>query len=242
MDEFLSGPTAAVAIEVTPVDDVPVANPDGAIPSLITKKQPIDFAAGDDAYGYSVGVSGDTMVVGEFGDDEGSNANQGSATVYRRSGASWDYQAKIVATDGATDDQFGVSAAISGDTIVVGAPLDDADSSADQGSAYVYVRTGTSWTLQSKILASDGAAGDRFGNSVAISGNTIVVGASYADEGSSYDRGAAYMFEALWHHVDRAGQAHRGGRAGVGLLRRVGGGLARPGRHRRAIRRPRWEP
>ena len=89
----------------------------------------------------------------------------------------WTEQAKLTASDGAELDFFGSSVAIAGDTIVVGARLDDVNGITDSGSAYVFTRTGTTWTEQAKLTASDGAAADFFGTSVAIAGDTIVVGA-----------------------------------------------------------------
>ena len=79
-----------------------------------------------------------------------------------------------------------------GDTIVLGARGDD-DAGMDSGSAYVFVRSGTTWTQQTKLTASDAAAGDSFGESVALSGDTIVV-AAYEDDGAGMDSGSAYVF------------------------------------------------
>ena len=86
-----------------------------------------------------------------------------------------------MASDPAADDLFGTSVAISGETVVVGAWNDDGAASANQGSAYVFVSSGLAWIQQAKLEASDAAAGDIFGGSVAISGETIVVGASFDD-------------------------------------------------------------
>ena len=103
-------------------------------------------------------------------------------------------QAKLTASDGAVGDQFGISVAVSGDTALVGASLDDVGSNTDQGSAYVFVRSGTTWTQQAKLTAADGAASDFFGFSVAVSGDTTVAGA-YNDivSGNSF-QGSAYVF------------------------------------------------
>ncbi|HMA83251.1 MAG TPA: FG-GAP repeat protein, partial [Candidatus Thermoplasmatota archaeon] len=90
---------------------------------------------------------------------------------------------KITASDGAEDDYFGFSVSISGDTIVVGAPYEDVNDD-NNGSAYVFTRnnqTADDWGQVKKLTASDGAAGDQFGFSVSISGDTIVVGAPYED-------------------------------------------------------------
>ena len=77
---------------------------------------------------------------GSAHDDISANTDQGSAYVFVRSGTTWNQQQKLTASDGAADDQFGYSVAISGDTAVVGAPDDDIGAKSDQGSAYVFVR------------------------------------------------------------------------------------------------------
>ena len=150
--------------------------------------------AASDYFGSSVAVSGDTVVVGAWGDDVGANAGQGSAYVFVRSGTSWSAQQKLTAADGAASDYFGSSVAISGGTAVVGAPNDDVGAREDQGSAYVFVRSGTTWSEQQKLTADDGVAGDYFGLSVAVSGNTVVVGAPWKIVGVKADQGAAYVF------------------------------------------------
>jgi len=107
------------------------------------------------------------------------------------------FEAKLTASDGAAGDIFGRSVAISGDTLVVGAILDDIGANNEQGSAYIFVRPGTSWadmTETAKLTASDGAAGDVFSRSVAISGDTVVVGAWGDDIGANDQQGSAYVF------------------------------------------------
>ncbi len=147
-----------------------------------------------DLFGFSVAISGDTVMVGALGDDVGSNNSQGSAYVFVRSGVSWTQQAQLTASDGATNDEFGVSVGISGDTVVVGALADDVGANAEQGSAYVFVRSGTTWTQQAQLTASDGAALDDFGVSVAVSGDTVVVGADDDEVGANARQGSAYVF------------------------------------------------
>jgi hypothetical protein len=103
------------------------------------------------------------------------------------SGGVWTQQAKLTASDAAGGDFFGRSVAVSGDTAVVGANGDD-DAGSSSGSAYVFVRSGTVWTQQAKLTASDAATSDQFGVSLAVSGDTAVIGAYRfpADIGSAY--------------------------------------------------------
>ncbi len=146
-----------------------------------------------DQFGVSVAVAGDTALVGANLDDD-NGTDSGSAYVFVRSGTSWTQQAKILAADGQEGDGFGISVGLSGDTAVLGAST-DGDLGGASGSAYVFGRSGTSWTQQAKLLAADGASADFFGNSVALSGSTALVGAPDHDElGSS--EGAAFAFVA----------------------------------------------
>ena len=152
-----------------------------------------DGAAADE-FGRSVSISGDYAVVGAYLDDD-NGTNAGSAYVFKRTGTSWAQEAKLLATDGAgaAGDRFGNSVSISGDYAVVGAYLDD-DNGTDAGSAYVFKRTGTSWAQEAKLLASDGGVGDRFGNSVSISGDYAVVGAAGDRDNGTYS-GSVYVFK-----------------------------------------------
>ncbi len=137
----------------------------------------------EDQFGWSVAVSGDTVVVGSVYDD----GRTGSAYVYIRTGTSWTEQQKLTASDAALEDAFGGSVSIDGDTTVVGAGWKDSFI----GAAYVYTRTGTTWTQQAKITASDGTNGDEFGTAVSLSGDNIVVGARFVNVWT----GAAYIFQ-----------------------------------------------
>ena len=146
-----------------------------------------DAQAGD-AFGVGVAVSGDTAVVGANGEDAGAGAayvfgrNQGGAD-------NWGQVAKLTASDAGADDHFGVSVAISGDTAVVGADL-EAGGAGDPltfaGAAYVFGRNqggADNWGQVAKLTASDAQAVDLFGVSVAVSGDTAVVGARGEDAG-----------------------------------------------------------
>ncbi|RME26410.1 MAG: hypothetical protein D6806_06325, partial [Deltaproteobacteria bacterium] len=148
----------------------------------------------DERLGWSVSISADTVVVGAYLDDIGTNTDQGSAYVFVRNGTSWSQQAKLLASDGASGDKFGSSVSISGDTIVVGSYQDDIGTNTDQGSAYVFVRNGTGWIEKAKLVAPDGATSDAFGASVAVSGQTVAVGAHTDDIASNQDQGSVYVF------------------------------------------------
>jgi hypothetical protein len=163
--------------------------------------------AATDWFGYSVAISVDYAIVGAYQEDENASSgatlsNAGSAYIFVRSGNAWTQQQKIVASDRAAFDYFGKSVAISGDYAIVGPYGEDENASdgatlSDAGSAYIFVRSGTTWSQQQKIVASDRAAGDFFGNSVAISGDYAIVGAPNEDASGGATlsvAGSAYIF------------------------------------------------
>jgi hypothetical protein len=143
-------------------------------------------------FGHSVAISGDYAIVGAHQEDAGA-ADAGAAYIFKRDGTSWTEQAKIQASDKQMGDQFGYSVAISGDYAIVGSQQEDAGGT-NAGAAYIFKRDGTSWTEQTKIQASDPGVDDRFGYSVAISGDYAIVGAHQEDTGAA-DAGAAYIFK-----------------------------------------------
>lgn len=148
-----------------------------------------------DFLGSSIALSGDTVVVGAPRGDVERPGNQGTVYVFIRSGESWALQQRLTASDGREDDYFGNSVAISGDTVVVGAFLADISANSNQGAVYVFTRSGSVWTQRLRLTASGGAASDRFGYAVAISGDTIVVGADQTKIGMNVAQGIAYVFE-----------------------------------------------
>ncbi|APR88448.1 Thiamin-phosphate pyrophosphorylase [Minicystis rosea] len=175
------------------IDDAAATYPLRVDPLVWVQQQKVTApdGAANDYFGRSISMTGDTVVIGApLDDDNGSNS--GSAYVFVRSGSVWTQQQKLTAPDGTADDSFGESVAISGDTVVVSARLDD-DKGSNSGSAYVFVRSSGVWTLQQKLTASDGAANDSFGTSVALSGDTAVIGA-YADDTTVVNAGSAYVF------------------------------------------------
>jgi hypothetical protein len=182
---------------------------------------------GGDRFGSSIAISGDTLVVGAAFEDSsatGVNGDEndnsaiaaGSAYVYNRNGTQWSQQAYLKASNTRMSDLFGRSVAISVDTIVVGAALEDSsatgidgdqgdNSALSAGAVYVFTRNGTVWSQQAYLKASNTDESDFFGWSVAISGDTLVVGANGEDsdatsingdenDNSAEDSGAAYAF------------------------------------------------
>jgi hypothetical protein len=155
----------------------------------------VEVGAGD-AFGTAVALSGNTALIGAPNDQAVGATRTGVAYVFRGQGTSWTLEARLTAPDPNADDFFGSSVALYGETAVVGAQGDDITSGADAGSAYVFVRSGTTWSFQQKLEASDGALGDAFGASVAVNTNTCVVGALFDDDAGS-SSGSAYVFDRV---------------------------------------------
>jgi len=156
-----------------------------------SKLVPADASTGD-GIGYSVAVDGDTAVVSSVADDP-LGTDSGSAYVFTRTGTSWTQQAKLVPSDGTSEDNFGTWVALDGDTLVVGAAADDDGSAVEAGSAYVFSRAGTVWTEQAKLVAPAPSTGDQFGYGVAVAGDVVAVGAPFA-ETAGVGSGRMYVF------------------------------------------------
>ena len=184
----------------------------------------------NDHFGFSVAISGDTLVVGAIGEDSSISGGEdnnsifdaGAVYVFTRSGSVWTQQALLKASyllgssgRGSNGNEFGYSVALSGDTLIVGSP--NADSSDDHGdlnelfpapssgAAFVFTRNDGVWSHQASLSASNAEEDDWFGISVAISGDTIVVGAPHEDsngsggenDNSAFNLGAAYVFDRI---------------------------------------------
>jgi len=169
-----------------------------------------------DYFGWSVAMSGDTVVVGACGNDDG-GAYSGSAYIFSRNqGGSdqWGQVKKLTASDADAGDYFGRSVAISGDTVVVGAWGND-DGGDRSGSAYIFSRNqggADQWGQVKKLRASDEAANDYFGRSVAMSGDTVVVGA-YGNDDDGDLSGSAYLYpleSSRWDRHDKSGSGDFG--------------------------------
>jgi FG-GAP repeat len=182
--------------------------------------------------GWSVGISGNTVVAGAPNRQVGSSTSQGAAYVFT---APWsgvqNQAAELTASDGISADEFGWSVAITGNTIVAGARQRNVGTKSAQGAAYVYAQPAGGWATTSafagELTASDGDGSDAFGSSVAVSGTTIVAGALRHDaESSTADFGAAYVFgsgSAVVPAVKLASIASRHGRITAALSCPAGG-------------------
>jgi hypothetical protein len=161
------------------------------------KKLTASDTADEDCFGRAVAISWDTILVGADRED-GGGSDWGAAYLFERNQGgkdNWGQMKKLTASDAADEDQFGISVAISGDTVVVGAWTEDG-AGTDRGTAYVFERNqggADSWGQVSRLTASDAADEDWFGQSVSIGDDAIVVGACGAD-GGGLDRGTAYIF------------------------------------------------
>jgi hypothetical protein len=166
-------------------------------------------------FGNSVALSGDTLVVGAPADDVIPFITQ-AVYVFTRTGDTWSQQARLRPSNPESQDRFGFSVAIDGDTLVVGAPGEDSsatgtngnqvdNSATDSGAVYVFTRTGTTWSQQAYLKASNTGAGDYFGWKVALAGDTLAVSALDEDSNSpgingnqannsTADAGAVYVF------------------------------------------------
>ncbi len=185
-----------------------------------------------DVFGGSVAISGDTVAIGAIGEDskvtgtyssgsyDDSSTDTGAVYVFTRDGTTWTQEAYIKASNTGVDDRFGTSVSISEDTLAVGANYEDSssdgingdesdDTAGNSGAAYVFTRTGTSWTQQAYIKASNSDSGDNFGAYLVINGNSLVVtayaeqssasgiGGSQGNDATGDQSGAAYLFSRV---------------------------------------------
>ncbi|VAW44431.1 Thiamin-phosphate pyrophosphorylase [hydrothermal vent metagenome] len=145
-----------------------------------------------DLFGYSVSILGDRVLIGAYLDDEKGRAS-GSAYVFDFLDGSWVQTAKLQATDGVAGAQFGVAVSLSGDRALIGAK-GDKQKARFSGSAYIFDLVDGRWSQATKLIAKDGTAFANFGNSVSLSGNRALIGASGDDTNGKFS-GSAYIFE-----------------------------------------------
>jgi hypothetical protein len=164
--------------------------------------------ADSDLFGHSVAIEGEYAIVSAFTANIGMNEDQGAAYVFKRTGETWNQQAKLIAADGTPNTNFGSSLAISGSRVIVGAQNAEAGIGGAKGAAYIFERVGSTWSQQTKLIASDGADHDGFGASVALIGDEAFVGAPFYDiepvlmeDTLTENQGAVYQFKrisAIW--------------------------------------------
>lgn len=147
-----------------------------------------------DSFGTSVAISGNTVVIGAVGKDADDLSDAGAAYIFVYNGESWLQQAKLMGSDSGEDDYFGVSVAIDGNSVVVGADGYDWSGIPDTGAAYVFIRRGGSWNPHGKLLPLDPAIGGAFGTSLSLSGNMVAIGATEASSFFTSGKGSVYLF------------------------------------------------
>jgi hypothetical protein len=156
--------------------------------------------ANNDRLGFSVAISGDTVVTGAYARRVNNKSKQGAAYVFVRGGGGWINDdtptAVLTASDGDKSDQFGISVAIDAGTVIVGAWTKDIEGNSEQGAAYLFLKPGGGWTSMTEsalLLSSDGESGDAFGVWVDVAGNNVIIGASFHDV-DTRNEGAVYLF------------------------------------------------
>jgi hypothetical protein len=193
-----------------------------------TKLLASDGESGDE-FGFAVAIDGDTAVIGAHRDDVGANQDQGSVYVFTGGGTEWILQQKLTASDGTSQNDFGASVSIQGDTIFVGAPAKTIGQNTQQGKAYVFTRSGQVWTEQQGLVGNDGGNLDRFGESVSLDGDYAIIGAPESDPvfGMNTFPGAAYIFvrsDDNWSQQQKIVPADGGGSDNFGESVSINGG------------------
>ena len=204
-DVAISGPpgrrNADYAIIGAPGDDGAAENAGAAYIYAFNSphwQQEVKLTAADagerDAFGYVVSIDGTTAVVGAPDDDDAGN-NSGAVYVFVRDANGWKQHTKLVPKELGKLDSFGDAVEILGSTLIVGAPGHTHGGVRFAGAVFVFVRDGDAWRMQAKLTAVDAGAGDQFGVSVGMEGDTIIVGAKKHDPDGIKDAGAAYIFQ-----------------------------------------------
>jgi hypothetical protein len=158
---------------------------------VLTASDPVAW----DAFGESVAMSNDTILIGAPGADQPGLTECGAAYFFQRVGDNWIEQQKVIASDGGAQDYFADSVNLIGDTAIIGATDHDLPGVLNAGAAYVFARVGDEWVEVEKCTASDAAADDRFGWGVPISDDTVVMGAAMDDHSGLQDAGSVYVFK-----------------------------------------------
>lgn len=180
-----------------------------------TEKLTADDGADGDQFGYSVALKGDTAVIGSVFAAIGDNGHQGAVYVFKNDGTgTWLQSQKLVAADGAIDDQLGWSVAYDGTRIIGGAPGVTIDGNFATGTVYVFENDGTQWNQSAELNADDGTGSSDFGFSVAVAGDRLLIAAANADVDGVTAQGAAYAFtyaSGAWTQAQKIVPADDGG-------------------------------
>jgi formylglycine-generating enzyme required for sulfatase activity len=155
----------------------------------------------DAAFGWSVAIHDETIVVGAPFDSHAAGALAGSAYVFVRSGGTWVLQEKLTAADATAGDNFGIAAGVAGESILIGAHFRDEAGLIDSGAVYAFEHSGVAWSQQQNLTAPGAQEGSLFGWSIAMGQNAALIGAYQHDSGGQSDAGAAFAFvhrDGLW--------------------------------------------
>ena len=196
---------------------------DGDTWSQIAKLTADDRAASDQ-FGYAVAIDDKRAVVGAYGHEESGGDATGAAYIFEDNGTDWVQVAKLTATDAEDRDFFGRSICVEDTRVLVGTDYDHHSDAEDAGSAYIFEKSGDTWSEVAKLIASDADDDDHFGIAVSLSGSRALIGAYTDDVDGSTDAGSAYVFQdngTAWVQVahlisDNTAAGDRFGR-GVGL-------------------------
>ena len=189
-----SFPLAASGIGSS-VSTTPLLSASPAAPVMVQEAELTgsDVAEGD-SFGSSLAVCGDTALIAACDKTIGGQIRAGAVYVFTRSGTTWLQQAEITDPDPASNDLFGASIALSGDTVLIGAPGKAVGDQSQAGTVYLYTRSGVDWSAQGDLTASDGTSGDGFGSSLALDEGTALIGAPSREVSGQFLAGAVYVF------------------------------------------------
>ena len=149
-----------------------------------------------DRFGTAVAIEGNIAMVGAYLEDTEAGADAGAVHWFERTGNRWSRRGRITAPDGRIEDRFGIAVDIEGDRVAIGAFWDVIGTNVDQGSVYIFHRSGDDWVFETKLVAADGRERDLFGFALALDGDRLLVGARGARV-PNLDQGTAYVFRRL---------------------------------------------
>ncbi|MFH1100607.1 MAG: PKD domain-containing protein [Methanobacteriota archaeon] len=150
----------------------------------------------DSCFGRCIALDGDTAIIGAYHEDHYYGSNSGAAYVFVKSGSTWVQKMRLLPSDGQAGDLFGCAVSLDGGITVIGARGAN-DAGNNSGAAYVFTYNGITWEQTAKLLASDGVAGNAFGQNLGLNNGTVVIGAPYANDSQVLRSGAAYIFTVV---------------------------------------------